>query len=73
MPRLPTAIVPLLSSFASRLDTRTWRKAQWLLLGAVPARLLRHPDDGAGPLGFGHSGAAGRLDRTTQDSPSISA
>ena len=56
MPRPPTAIVPLLLSFASRLDTRTWRKAQWLPLGAVPARLLRHPDEGAGPLAFGHTG-----------------
>ena len=56
MPRPPTAIVPLLLSFAPRLDTRTSCKAQRLLSGAVPARLLRRPDEGAGPPAFGHTG-----------------
>ena len=37
MPSLPDAIVPLLSPFASLFDARTWRKAQRLLIGAVPA------------------------------------
>ena len=37
MPRLPDAIVPLLSPFASLFDARTWRKARQLLIGAVLA------------------------------------
>ena len=37
MPNLTNAIVPLLSPFASLFDARTWRKARWLLIGAVPA------------------------------------
>ena len=37
MPSLPTAIVSLLSPFASLFDARTWRKAQRLLIGAVMA------------------------------------
>ena len=37
MPRLPDAIVPLLSSFASLFDARTWRKVQILLTGVILA------------------------------------
>ena len=37
MSSLPTAIVPLLSPFASLFDARTWRKAQILLTGVILA------------------------------------
>ena len=37
MPSLPPAIVPLLSTFATLFDARTWRKAQILLTGVVLA------------------------------------
>ncbi|MCY4522943.1 MAG: hypothetical protein OXC13_19485 [Caldilineaceae bacterium] len=37
MPSQPDAMVPLLSPFASLLDARTWRKAQILLPGIIPA------------------------------------
>ncbi len=46
MPRPPTAIVFLLSSFASRLDTRH------LAQGAAAVARGR-----AGPLAFGHTGS----------------
>ena len=37
MPSLPPAMVPLLAPFASLFDVRTWRKAQILLTGVIPA------------------------------------
>ena len=37
MSGLPDAIVPLLSSFASLFDARTWRKVQILLTGVILA------------------------------------